>query len=114
MIREPLRMWKDEKIQKSDEVRDDEGNVLTERTERQSTTRENVVLAERTAEILQVLTEGNVEATPFRKKNFSAQGDYEVVSLDGAKGDVEFVAACEEGSKMAVEGMNEPLERIVK
>ena len=38
--------------------------------------REKVVLAE----VLQVLTEGNVEATPFRKKNFSAQGDYEVVS----------------------------------
>ena len=62
MIREPLRTWKDDKIQKSLELRDDEVNVLTERTERHSTTREN----ERTADILQVLTtEGHVEVIPF-------------------------------------------------
>ena len=90
VIRGPVRMWKDQKIEKS-QVRDDYANVLTERTERQSTT-----------------------VTPFRMKNFSAQDDHEVVSSDGVKRDVEIVAACVEGSMMAVEGLQETLETIVK
>ena len=78
VIRGPVRMWKDQKIKKS-QVRDDEANVFTERTERQSTTREKSVLVERTAKILQAMTtEGNVEVIPFRMKNFSAQGGCEV------------------------------------